>query len=429
MSRSQLQRGSGSTRLGSDDTGCTILHVDMDAFYASVSLLQHPELIGRPVIVGGAANRGVVLSATYEARALGVHSAMPMSRARRLAPGAVIIAPVFAAYAAASAAVMEIFRSVTVSVEPLSQDEAFLDVAGARRRLGRPIRIAAMIRARVFDEQGITCSIGIAANKFIAKMASSRCKPDGMLLVPSDRIVAFLHPMPVGALWGVGERTEERLHRLGLRTVADVAATPKATLVRAFGPAVGNHLHDLAWGRDPRAVSAQGRERSIGADETFSADTDDPDVIRAELLRLSDRVAGRMRRAGLVGRTVQLRVRFADFTTISRSKTLPGSTDVGQDIYRTVVALYDGLGLQRVRLRLVGVRVEHLTDRASATEQLLLDAPEHGWRDAEQALDRVRDRFGHSSVRLARLLDREDPYRALQQPAEAPRQAPDQPGP
>ncbi len=408
MSRSQLRRGSSPTRLGADETGCTVLHVDMDAFYASVSLLQNPGLVGRPVIVGGSSNRGVVLSATYEARALGIHSAMPMSRARRMAPDAVIIQPDFAAYSRASASVMEIFGSVTDKVEPLSADEAFLDVSGALRRLGSPTRIAKTIRALVYDEQGITCSIGIAANKFIAKMASSACKPDGMLLVPAEAIVAFLHPMPVAALWGVGERTEERLHRLGLRTVADIAATPQATLVRAFGPALGGHLHDLAWGRDPRKVSPGDPERSIGADETFTTDVDDPEVIRAELLRLSDKVARRMRRAGMVGRTVQLRVRFADFTTISRSKTLRDTTDVSQDIYRTASALFDGLGLQRVRLRLVGVRVEHLVDAGSATEQLLLDAPEHGWRDAEQALDRVRDRFGPSSLTLARLIERGD---------------------
>jgi DNA polymerase-4 len=404
MSRSQLRRSAGPGRLGTDDTGCTILHVEMDAFYASVSLLQHPELVGRPVIVGGAGGRGVVLSATYEARASGVHSAMPMSRARRLAPDAVIIPPDFGAYSAASAAVMEIFRSITPAVEPLSLDEAFLDVAGSVRRLGRPAQIAALVRARVHDEQGITCSVGVASTKFVAKIASAGCKPDGLLVVPADEVLAFLHPMPVGALWGVGEKTEERLHRLGLRTVGQVAGMPRTTLVRALGQAAGAHLHDLAWGRDPRPVAALERERSIGADETFATDIDDPEIVRAELLRLADKVAGRLRRAGLVGRTVSIKVRFADFTTITRSRTLRDTTDVAQDIYRTASALYDGLGLQRVRLRLVGVRVEHLVDAASASEQLLIGAPEHGWRDAERAVDRVREKYGGAVVRPARLL-------------------------
>lgn len=404
MSRSQLNRGSGRHNLGSDDTGCTILHVDMDAFYAAVSLLNRPELRGTPVIVGAAGGRGVVLSATYEARALGVHSAMPMSRARRLAPDAEIVAPDFAAYAAVSAAVQGIFRSITPDVEPLSQDEAFLEVAGAIRRLGSPAKIAEIIRARVYDEQGITCSVGVAPTKFVAKIASTRCKPDGLLVIPADEVVSFLHPLPVGALWGVGEKTEERLHRLGLRTVADVASTPRDTLIRALGAAAGAHLHDLSWGRDPRVVRGPERERSIGADETFATDIDDPDIIARELLRLSDKVAARIRAADLVGRTVSLRVRFADFTTISRSKTLREPTDVGQEIYRTSLALYQSLGLQRARIRLVGVRVEQLTDGASATEQLLIDAPEHGWRDAERAVDRLREKYGSQSVHPAALL-------------------------
>ena len=334
---------------------------------------------------------------------------MPMGRAKRLCPDADVIPPDFAAYSEASAGVMEIFRAITPDVEPLSADEAFLDVAGARRRLGPPVVIGELIRARVFDEQGITCSVGVASTKFVAKVASGRCKPDGLLLVPADEIIAFLHPMPVGALWGVGEKTEERLLRLGLRTVADVAHTPPGTLERMLGRAAGRHLHHLAWGRDPRAVTAAPRERSIGADETFRRDVDDPEVVRAELLRLSDRVAGRLRRAGMVGRTVQLKVRFADFTTITRSKTLGDPTDVSQDIYRTATALYEGLGLQRARLRLVGVRMEHLTDAASAAEQLLLDAPEHGWRDAERAMDRIRQRYGSASLAPARLLPPPNP--------------------
>ncbi len=404
MSRGQLRRGRGALRLGRDDTDSPILHVDMDAFYASVSLLERPELRGTPVIIGGWGSRGVVLSATYEARALGVHSAMPMGRARRLAPTATYLEPTFERYSEVSAGVMEIFGSITARVEPLGMDEAFLDVSGAQRRLGSPAAIGEMIRARVADEQGITCSVGVAPSKFIAKMASSRCKPDGLLVVPADQVLAFLHPMPVGALWGVGDKTEERLTQLGLRTVADVAALPVATLQRALGEAAGRHLHDLANGRDHRAVSTHEPRRSVGADETFARDVDDPDVVRATLLELSDKVAVRLRRAGMRARTVQLRVRFADFTTISRAKTLPDPTDVGHTLYRTAVGLYDGLGLQRARLRLVGVRADQLVDADRAPEQLLLDAPEHGWRDAERARDLIAEKYGSGAVRPARLL-------------------------
>src|SRR5947209_7000244 len=242
MSRRQLQCGEPPPRLTGDDTGCPILHVDMDAFYASVELRSRPDLAGTPVIVGGLGSRSVVLSATYEARAFGVHSAMPMMRARRLCPQATVIPPTPGAYAEASRGVMEIFRSVTPLVEPLALDEAFLDVGGARRRLGGARAIGELIRARVVDEQGITCSVGVAATKFVAKLASARAKPDGLLVVPRDATVEFLHPLPVGALWGVGERTEEALTRLGLRTIGDIAHTPATTLRRALGPAAGAHL-------------------------------------------------------------------------------------------------------------------------------------------------------------------------------------------
>ncbi len=239
MSRSQVRRPTGRVGFGADDAGCTILHVDMDAFYASVSLRGRPELHGTPVIVGGGGGRSVVLSATYEARALGIHSAMPMSRARRLAPQAVIIEPDHRAYAQVSRNVMALFGSITPIVEPLSLDEAFLDVSGALRRLGSATAIAELIRARVQDEQQITCSVGVASTKFVAKLASTRAKPDGLLVIPTDRVIDFLHPLPVGALWGVGEKTEEQLARYGLRTVADIANTPLATLQRALGQAAG----------------------------------------------------------------------------------------------------------------------------------------------------------------------------------------------
>ena len=290
MSRSQITRPQAPTGLGEDDAGCPILHVDMDAFFASVEVARRPELRGKPMIVGGVGSRGVVVAATYEARQYGIHSAMPMSRALRLAPDIIVVPPDHSHYAEVSASVMELFTAITSRVEVLGLDEAFLDVSGARRTHGPPRAIAEMIRAQVHDEQGITCSVGVAPTKFVAKLASTQCKPDGLLVVPADRVISFLHPMPVGALWGVGERTEEQLHRLGLRTVADIAHTPRATLIRALGQASGAHLAELAWGRDERVVSTHERERSVGAEETFARDVDDQELILAELLRLSEKV-------------------------------------------------------------------------------------------------------------------------------------------
>jgi DNA polymerase-4 len=405
VSRSQLRPAGPPLEPPGDDTGCTVLHVDMDAFYASVELLRRPELRGKPMIVGGGGTRGVVLSATYEARAYGVHSAMPMMRARRLCPEAVIVSPTPGVYAEASANVMEVFRSVTPLVEPISLDEAFLDVQGAARRLGTPRQIGEWIRATVEDEQGITCSVGVATTKFVAKLASARCKPDGLLVVPADRVVAFLHPLPVGALWGVGEKTEEVLRRLGLHTVGDIANTPLGTLQRALGPAAGSHLSALSWGRDERRVTPHEPDKSIGAEETFPVDIDDPVAVTRELLRLSERTAARLRASGQVGRTVSIKIRFADFTTITRSKTLREATDVGRTVYETAVALYDALGLERARLRLVGVRVEGIADAEAVPRQLLLGEKESGWREAEQAVDKASRRFGSGAVRPAALVE------------------------
>ncbi|RJK96830.1 DNA polymerase IV [Vallicoccus soli] len=411
MSRRQLERSGAGTRRPAgagapDDTGCTVLHVDMDAFYASVSLRERPDLHGLPVIVGGGDSRGVVLSATYEARAHGVHSAMPMSRARRLCPSAVVLRPDPEEYARVSAGVMEVFRAVTPLVEPLSLDEAFLDVAGALRRWGSPAVLGQRIRDRIADEQGITCSVGVASTKFVAKLASTRSKPDGLLVVPRDEVVEFLHPLPVGALWGVGPATEATLLRFGLRTVGEVAHTPVRTLQRVLGPTAGAHLHALSWGRDERRVVAQEPERSVGAEETFARDVDDPEVVRRELLRLSERVAARLRAGGQQGRTVTLKVRFADFTTITRARTLREATDVGRVVYATARQLYDALGLDRARLRLVGVRVEGLSDTERTPRQLVLDERAEGWREAELAVDRAVLRFGAGAVRPAALVDR-----------------------
>ena len=418
MSRKQLRPIGTPTGPAGDDTGCTVLHVDMDAFFASVELLTRPELRGLPVIVGGGGSRGVVLSATYEARAFGVHSAMPMSRARRLCPEAVIVPPSHGGYAQASANVMEVFRSVTPLVEPVSLDEAFLDVRGAARRLGTPRQIGEWIRATVEDEQGITCSVGVATTKFVAKLASARCKPDGLLVVPAAEVVAFLHPLPVGALWGVGEKTEEVLRKLGLHTVGDIANTPVSTLQRALGQAVGAHLSALAWGRDERRVTPHEPDKSVGAEETFAVDVDDPAVIARELLRLSERTAARLRAAGQVGRTVSIKIRFADFTTITRSRTLPESTDVGRTVYETALALYQALGLERARLRLVGVRVEGITDEATQARQLVLGETGSGWREAEQAVDKASRRFGAGAVRPAALVE---PGAAAPPPSSGPR--------
>jgi DNA polymerase-4 len=293
-------------------------------------------------------------------------------------------------------------------VEALSLDEAFLDVSGAVRRLGTPYHIAESLRARIYDEQGITCSVGVAGTASVAKLASRRAKPDGVVVVAPGAVTSFLHPLDVGELWGVGEKTAQLLGRLGLVTVGDIAHTPLTTLQRALGVAFGSQLHQLAWGQDRRVVTPRRGpdepDRSMGADETFGRDVDDREVILREVLRLSSKVAGRMRTASVAGRTVTLKVRFADFTTITRSKTLPEATDVTREIYRTAADLFIALGLQRARLRLVGVRVEGLVPRATVQRQLVLGAREHGWPDADRAMDRAALRFGHTAVRPASLI-------------------------
>jgi DNA polymerase IV len=385
----------------------------MDAFYASVELRDRPELAAEPVIVGATGSRGVVLSATYAARSFGVRSAMPVTRARRLCPQAVFIAPRHDLYAAVSREIMAIFRAVTPEVEPLSLDEAFLDVSGAQRRLGTPATIAGLIRASVADQQGLTCSVGVAACKFVAKLASALCKPDGLCVVPAERVIEFLHPLPVAALWGVGEQTGRALARLGLRTVGDIAHTPLDTLQRELGAAAGAHLAALAWGKDNRPVVASVPDKSIGAEETFASDVDDPEVIRRELLRLSERTARSLRSGRSQARTVVVKLRLANFTTITRSRTLPEPTDVARKIYATACALYASSGLDsRARLRLVGVRASGLVPASRAATQLVLGEQPPPWRDAERAVDRIAGRFGPSAVRPASLVSPGERQRA-----------------
>ncbi len=406
MSRRQLERGARPADLPGDDSGCTILHADMDAFYASVELRRNPDLKGKPVVVGHPGGRAVVLAATYEARAFGVHSAMPMAQAMRRCAGLVVVPPDHSAYGEASREVMAVFRDVTPEVEPLALDEAFIDVSGAIRRLGSPREIATQIRDRIAAEQRLPCSIGVASTKFVAKLASSHAKPDGLLVVPKESVLAFLHPLPIGALWGVGDKTEELLGRIGMRTIGDIAATPLSTLVHTVGKAAGTHLHALANGQDPRRVVPDEPDRSIGAEETFARDIADREGILRELLRLSERCAERLRASGQVGRTVAIKVRFSDFRTINRSRTLAQHTDVARMIYETAGQLYDALHIDGSPLRLVGVRVEGLARSAEMPEQLTLAGDAEEWRAAEQAVDRVSERFGHGVVRPATLVKR-----------------------
>jgi DNA polymerase-4 len=334
---------------------------------------------------------------------------MPVGRAARMCPRAVFVAPRHRLYAAVSKEVMAIFGTVTPEVEPLALDEAFLNVSGALRRLGSPARIARHIRSEVAGQQGITCSVGVAPTKFVAKIASARCKPDGLLVVPREGVLGFLHPLPVAALWGVGERTSEGLARLGLRTVADIAHTPVASLQHELGVAQGSHLAALAWGRDERRVTPHVAEKSIGAEETFAADIEDPERIKRELLRLSGRTAHSLRASGCVARTVSVKIRLASFKTMTRARTLAYPTDVAHEIYATACSLYQSAGLDRgARLRLVGVRVSGLTPATSANAQLALDERPVGWREAEQAVDKIASRFGSSAVRPAVLVEEKD---------------------
>ena len=382
----------------------TILHVDMDAFFASVSIKDNPKLKNKAVVVG-AGVRGVVLSANYEARKFGIRAAMPVGRAQRMAPHAIFIPPDHQRYSEVSEKVMEIFRDVTPHVEPISLDEAFLDVTGAQRLLGTGREIATMIRAKVEQEQGITCSVGIAHNKFIAKLASQHCKPNGMLEIPEDRILTFLHPLPASAIWGVGPKTNEQLEKLGLRTVGEIAHTPRSTLIRALGEATGASLYELSWGRDYRDVEPAEVDKSISAAETFDTDIEDQEIILREFLRLTEKATYRMREKDFSARTISIKVRFADFKTITRSKTVPLPISATHEVFDVVKNLFLALKLDRARLRLVGVSLDGLEDGVDGNEQLILGEREKGWRQATAAIDKASARFGQGSVRPARLLE------------------------
>jgi DNA polymerase-4 len=384
----------------------TILHVDMDAFYASVEQLRRPELRGKPVIVGGPGARGVVAAASYEARVFGVHSAMSSVRAQRLCPHAIFVAGDHEHYGQISKRVMDLFKEVTPLVEALSLDEAFLDVTGARRLFGSGEVIAHRIRARVLEQEGLRCSVGVAPSKFLAKLASEAAKPRvgkrgpepglGVKVVAPGEELAFLHPLPVQALWGVGPKTLERLRARGIATVADLAALSERSAQDVLGSANGSHLWHLAHGRDDRPVVPDQRAKSIGHEETFARDHHRYETLHHELVRLGDSVASRLRAAGVAGRTVTIKVRFGDFRTITRSTTLPTAVDTGPDVLRAATGLLEKVDPSE-GVRLLGIHVSQLTERA-ARQLSLDDVDDPSWDEATGAVDAIRARFGADAI-------------------------------
>jgi DNA polymerase-4 len=385
-------------------TEATILHADLDAFYASVEQRDDPSLRGRPVIVGG----GVVLAASYEAKAFGVRTAMGGGQARALCPRAVVVPPRFSAYSAASKAVFEVFDDTTPLVEGLSIDEAFLDVGGLRRVSGTPVEIAARLRRDVLDRVGLRITVGVARTKFLAKVASGVAKPDGLLVVPPDAELAFLHPLAVERLWGVGPVTAAKLHARGIRTVGEVAGLAESALVAMLGLGSGRHLHALALNRDPRPVQVGRRRGSIGSQRALGRSPRTAEAVDAVVLGLVDRVTRRMRSAGRAGRTVVLRLRFEDFSRATRSHTLARATADTRTILATVRALLAGVTplIGRRGLTLVGVSVANLDDDGAI--QLTLPFDRLGGTALDAALDSVRDRFGSTAVTRA-VLAGQDP--------------------
>lgn len=379
------------------------LHADMDAFYAAVEQRDDPDLQGRPVAVGGQSSRAVVAAASYESRRFGVHSAMPMVRARRLCPDLVVVPGRFEVYREVSRQVMAVFTDFTPRVEPLSLDEAFLDVTGAVGLFGPPVSIAHQIRARVREQVDLAVSIGVAPNKFLAKLCSGKAKPDGVAHLTAGEVTTFLRPLPVADLWGAGPKTVARLNDFGLHTVADVADTDVGVMMRLLGKERGRQLHELAHGRDNRQVVAHEPAKSVSAETTFDVDVDDPEHLERVLLRLARKVAARLRRNDLSGRTVTLKVRFANFSTITRSHTFEAPTNVTRDVAGTAVDLLDRLRLERVRVRLVGVGVSNLSD-GDAAHQLVLDLDDR-WAHLDDVSDAVASRFESGEVTLASLLD------------------------
>ena len=380
-----------------------ILHVDMDSFFVEVERLDNPSLVGIPVAVGGTGQRGVVASASYEARDFGVRSAMPIGEARRRCPTLTVVSPEHGRYGEVSSEVFEIMRSMSPLVEGISIDEAFLDVSGLRLHYPSAEVIGETIRSRIRSEVGIPSSVGIAATKFVAKLASKHAKPDGLLRIGAGTELDFLHPLDVAELWGVGEATRARLRDLGVRTIGDVARTPIGLLEARVGSAAAEHLSTLSHGDDPRSVEGGAAVRSVSSESTFERDLTDIDIIERETLRLCDQVAARLATSHLSGHTITLKVRFGDFSTINRSSRQPVPVAHTTDIWETAGGLLTRAGIGSRSVRLLGIAVSDLVDGADA-RQLALGAER---RDAAaEAVDEVRERFGADAVIPARIAPR-----------------------
>lgn len=397
----------------------TILHVDMNAFYASVEVIEDPSLAGKPLIVGGSGDRGVVASCSYEARAYGIHSAMPSAEARRLCPQAVFVHGDHARYGEFSRRIHDVFASFTPLVEGVSLDEAYLDVTGARLLFGPGPRIAEAVRRRVREQIGLDSAVGVATTKLVAKLASKAAKPraslrgldpgPGVLVVEPGTDLAFLHPLPVSALPGVGPGTRSRLARFGVITVGDLAVIPLDTLTASLGPSLGRHLHELARARDDRRVEPERAAKSVGHEETYARDLVEAGELRREVVRLADAVSARLRASDLTGRTVTVKVRFHDHATITRSHTGTDPLDTGPELARAATSLLEQVDSSD-GVRLLGVSVSGLA--AGAPRQLSLDwageggvTAGPGWAQASRAVDEVRSRFGEGAVGPAALLD------------------------